>query len=129
MRLHAVILGSLSLALCASCSRQPAAKDVCARLESEHLASGCHEALPKGLGARASALWDFDVPGTPGATGGVYTFATADDYKATVEGFAAAAILAGPHRYGSERARVFVQVSDKAPLDYGKKLKATIEGL
>lgn len=79
--------------------------------------------------ARASAMWVYDVPGTPGATAAVYSFATSEDYAATVNTFAGLAVLAGPHRYGNPGRLIFVQANDKAPLEYGRRLRATIEGL
>ncbi|HEX7601640.1 MAG TPA: hypothetical protein VF316_08550 [Polyangiaceae bacterium] len=46
-----------------------------------------------------------------------------------VTAYEAAAILAGPHRYGSAKALIFVQLSDKASLDVGKKARGIVDAL
>ncbi|WP_441288470.1 hypothetical protein ACSRUE_42035 [Sorangium sp. KYC3313] len=113
----------------AGCSQKPAAAEVCSKLEAAGIAKNCREAKPLALTARAAQKYDFDLVEVPGKTGQVLTFAADDDYSATVEAFKAMAMLAGPHRYGNQKARVFLQMNDGASLDTGKKAQGVIEGL
>ncbi|XXX79181.1 hypothetical protein WMF30_10445 [Sorangium sp. So ce134] len=111
------------------CSAKPAAADVCAKLEAAGIAKNCRESKPLALTARAAQKYDFDLVEVPGKTGQVLTFAADEDYSATVEAFKAMAMLAGPHRYGNQKARVFLQMNDGASLDTGKKAQGVVDGL
>ena len=113
----------------AGCSKKPSASEVCSKLEAEGVAAGCHEEKPLGLGAAAAERFDFSLPSVPGKSGSVYTFAKQDTFKTTVDSYERAALLAGPHRYGSEKALVFVQVNSGASLETGKKIKGIVEAL
>lgn len=126
MRLPIVLL-----ALLAGCATKPSAADVCKKLEGAGVAAAgsCKQDKPIALAARAKEKFVFDLAGVPGKTGQVLSHASAEDYKATVDGFTAAAALAGPHRYGSEKALVFVQLNDKASLDVGNKAKGVVDAL
>lgn len=96
--------------LAAGCAQYPSAQDVCAKIATA------------GIGAY------FDLVHVPGKGGGVMSFDSKDDYDATVKAFGAAAMLAGPHRYGNEKALIFVQANDKMSNDEGAKLKAIVDG-
>ena len=69
------------------------------------------------------------MPSVPGHGGAVMAFEKSEDYDATVQAFAAAAVMAGPHRYGNPKARIFVQFNEGASPDVGDKAKAVIAGL
>jgi hypothetical protein len=121
----------IAAVLLSACQPKPSASDVCKKLEAAGVATAgsCKQDKPLALAARAKEKYVFDLASVPGKTGQVLTHASAEDYKATVDGFTAAAALAGPHRYGSEKALVFVQLNDKASLDVGNKAKAVVDGL
>lgn len=125
MRVHVFAL----LALVFGCASRPTASEVCKKIEGAGLGKNCRETSPKGLNARARHMVDFDLPSVPGKGAGVLEFEKDDDYEATVKAFEAAALLAGPHRYGNAKARIFVQANDKLGLAEGNKLRALIEGL
>jgi hypothetical protein len=111
------------------CSRSVSALDVCHRLEAEGVARNCREDKPGGLASAAvEAAW-FDLPSVKGKTGVVYRFDRADAYENTVAAFVAVAMLAGPHRYGSAKAQIFVQMNEGAPLYVGREAKAVVDGL
>lgn len=118
-----------SLLLAAGCAKTPSAADVCAKLVADGIASNCKEAKPVMISARAKTRVDFDLVHNAGKGGSVLDFAAADDYDATEKAYAAAAMLAGPHRYGNAKARVFVQMASEASLDDGKKAKAVVDAL
>ena len=103
--------------------------DACKKLEAAGVAANCREDLPGGLGAAAVEKALFDLPSVPGKGGQVLRFEKEAYYEQTVDAFAAAALLAGPHRYGSKSKLIFVQMNDGAPLEVGKKAKEVVEGL
>lgn len=111
------------------CSAKPSAVEVCGKLEAAGVARGCRADAPGGIGAAARDRAVFDLPSPAGATGQVLTFGKASDYTATVQAFDAAAVLAGRHRYGSESARVFVQMNAEASEELGAKARAVVSGL
>ncbi|MFO0590324.1 MAG: hypothetical protein U0441_22470 [Polyangiaceae bacterium] len=115
--------------LAAGCGTTPAAQDVCAKLEAAGVARGCHEVKAEVINARARTKYDFDLVHVPGEGGAVLDFAKDDDYETTVKMYEAAAMFAGPHRYGNAKARVFVQMNAGASLEEGKQVKALVEGL
>jgi hypothetical protein len=84
---------------------------------------------PGGLGADAAEEVEFDLPSVPGHGGGVYRFDTEEAYDSTVKSFDDAKVLAGPHRYGNKKARIFTQFNDGASMDVGAKAKATVQAL
>jgi hypothetical protein len=130
------IVGAALLSACATtstvftgCSKPPSAMGACQKLQSEGVASGCREDKPGGPGAAATEEVVFDLPSLPGKTGQVMLFPTDEAYNAAVKAFEAAAFFAGPHRYGSAKTHIFVQMDPRASLEVGKKAKAVIEGL
>ena len=70
---------------------------------------------------------EFDL--AHGKTGQVLRFNDDAGYDATVKAFGAAAVLAGPHRYGKPGALVFVQLNAATPAEVGAKAKAVVDGL
>jgi hypothetical protein len=123
------IVAALMLVTVTGCSKRPSAADVCKKLEASGVAASCRTDSPNGLGAAASEKVSFDLPSVPGKTGAVFGFASADSYKSTTGAFEGAAMLAGPHRYGSEKALIFVQMNSGATPDVGGKAKAVVEAL
>lgn len=124
-------LVSFALLLACGSAAPPTAADVCARLEHDGIAvaGSCVRAQPDGANARARERYDFNLVSLPAERGAAMTFATADDYRATVETYASLAMIAGAHRYGNERALVFVQLNHDAPLDVGDRVRAIVDGL
>ena len=121
---------SILCALCsAGCADPPSAASVCNKLVDAGIAAGCREEKPAGLGAAAVERYTFDLPSVQGKTGQVLRFENKATYTQTVDAFAATAFFAGPHRYGSEKALIFVQMNEGLSLELGKSAKATIEGL
>lgn len=114
----------------ASCSSsRPSASEVCAKIVAAGVASGCREAKPAGLGAAAVESVEFDLIGVPGKKGAVMRFDRESFFASTEEAFGKMAALAGPHRYGSRRALVFVQANSDLSLEDGKKIKAIVDSL
>jgi hypothetical protein len=101
----------------------------CKKLEAAGAAANCRAGQPKMLTALATEVAEFDLPGVAGKNGQVMSFKDSRDYNDTSEKFRAAAMLAGPHRYGSEKALIFAQLNDKAPPALGAKAKAVIDEL
>ena len=126
MRTVVVVLAAI---LVTGCAKKPTAMAVCAQLVDAGIASGCKEEKPGGMGAAAIERATFDLPSVKGKTGQVLRFEKAEYYTNTVDGFQRAATFAGPHRYGSEKALIFVQMNDGASLDVGKKTKAIVDAL
>lgn len=113
-----------------SCHRSSAsALDVCRKLETAGIAKNCKESKPGGLGAAASDQAVFDLVNTPDKTGQVLRFETASAYDQVVKQYEEMALIAGPHRYGSPSARIFVQMNEEASLEDGKKAKAVVSAL
>jgi hypothetical protein len=78
---------------------------------------------------KASDYVVFDLPSVPGKTGQVLQFRNTSDYTEAVQDFETAAALTGPHRYGSAKARIYVQLNSGAPADAGTKAAAVVAGL
>ena len=124
----------LILAVCVAfsavgCAKKPTAAEACQKLSAQGLAASCREGKPTGLGAVASARFDFDLPTVPGKGAGVLSFDKESAYDQAVTAFEGAAVLAGPHRYGNRKALIFVQANEGLSLEEGKKLKAAVEAL
>jgi hypothetical protein len=111
------------------CSKPVTSMDVCGKLVQAGVAASCREKKPEGLGAAAVEAADFDLPSVAGKTGQVLRFEKAVYYQNTYDAFAAAALLAGPHRYGSEKRLIFVQMNSGASLEDGKRAKGVIDSL
>jgi len=111
------------------CSSKPTAASVCEKIQAAGVGNNCREDKPMGLGASASEKASFDLPSVPGQGGQVLRFTNEEAYTMTENVFAGAAILAGPHRYGSRKALVFVQMNDELDVDKGQAVKAIVDGL
>ena len=127
MRRIMLILVSLTAAV--ACGKQPTGLEVCHKLEAAGVAAGCKTEQASGLGAAAAEKAAFDLPSVPGKTGQVLRFEKDEQYEATVNAFSGAAVLAGPHRYGSPKTRIFVQLNDKASGEVGARAKAVVDAL
>jgi hypothetical protein len=119
----------VAVALAGCAKAPPTAASVCAKLEAEGVATGCKPGTPAAMGARAAELVTFDLAGVPARTGQVMSFADAEAYTATVQGFDAAAAFAGPHRYGNDQARILVALHSAAPPTLGAKAQSVVDGL
>lgn len=111
------------------CSKGPSAMDVCKQIESSGVGSNCHAETPDGLGAGAKEAAAFDLVHVAGKGGQVLKFDDTDKFSKTVDAFDAAAMLAGPHRFGSKKALVFVQMNDGASADDGGKVRGVVSAL
>lgn len=111
------------------CAKKPTAMQTCQKLEAAGVASNCRAATPAGLAGAAAEKVDFDLVSVPGKTGQALRFDNEESYTKTVSAFTAAAALAGPHRYGSAKALVFVQLNDGAKPEVGTTAKGVVEGL
>ncbi|MDC3985790.1 hypothetical protein [Polyangium jinanense] len=126
MRILSTIV--LPLLLLSACTK-PTAKEAADKLVAAGVLANCTQEPPRGLNARASEYWKCELPSVPGEGAGVMTFADDDAYQTTIKAFDGAAVLAGPHRYGNARARVFVQMNQGASLEVGNKAKAIVDSL
>lgn len=99
------------------------------QLVAQGAAANCRESKPEGLGAAAVEKVDFDLPSVAGKTGAVFRFEKDETFDQTVANFEKAAVLAGPHRYGSKKGLIFVQANSGLSLEEGKKLKAVVDAL
>jgi hypothetical protein len=124
----ALILTGLAVG---GCGAKPNPVDVCKSLEAAGVAKAgtCKEDKPGMISARAQEMQSFELANVPGEGGQVLSFANADAYTATTTAFEKAAMLAGPHRYGSAKALIFVQMNAGASLEDGKKAKAVVDAL
>ncbi|MFC8181571.1 hypothetical protein ACFULT_22060 [Rhodococcus sp. NPDC057297] len=77
----------------------------------------------------ATEVYDFDLPSVPGEGGAVMAFADGELYKKTVQSYEDAAFLAGPHRYGSESALIFVQINEGLSSSDGQKVEEIVDSL
>lgn len=118
----------LSIVLC-GCAAKPSASDVCGKLVAAGIAANCKQGSPKMFTARAKTVFDFDLVSVKGKGGAVLDFERSDDFDATVKAFEGAAMLAGPHRYGSSKALIFVQMNDGASPAVGAKTKGVVDAL
>jgi len=112
----------------ASCGK-PSAMDVCKKIEASGVGANCRASQPAGLGAGAAEKVDFDLPSVAGKTGQVLRFDKEETYRATELSYANMGGLAGPHRYGSPKALIFVQMNEGLSADNGKKVKAIVDAL
>lgn len=129
MKMATIAMLTITATAGLGCSKAVTAADACKKLEAAGVAANCHEEKPEMFAARAKQKYAFDLPSVPGKTGQVLSFADSDAYSATAKAFESAAMLAGPHRYGSEKALIFVQMNTGASLDTGKKAKAVVDAL
>lgn len=115
--------------LLAGCAKKPTAMEVCKKVEASGVGANCREGQPGGLGAAAVENAQFDLPSVAGKTGQVMRFDSEEFYANTETAYGNAAMLAGPHRYGSKKALIFVQANDGLSVENGKKLKDVVDGL
>ncbi len=113
----------------AGCSSKPSAMSVCQKIQASGVGTNCREDKPGGLGAAAVEEAHFELPSVPGKGGAVLRFDRESFYDSTEESYGKAAMLAGPHRYGSRKALIFVQMNEGLDLTNGKKVKAIVDGL
>jgi hypothetical protein len=128
MRLQATVVVVATLSAF-GCGRRSSALDVCLKLQNAGLATSCHSVTPTGPGAAAIESASFELAELPEHDGAVYRFENAASYDKTVDAFAAAAALYGPHRYGSRKALIFMQVNSDAPSDIATNVKNVVDGL
>ncbi len=128
MRTLTFVLLVLSLAACSK-AKPPTAKEAADKLAAAGILTNCKQAVPRALTARASEYWSCDLPSVPGKGASVLAFADDEAFEATVKAFEGAAMLAGAHRYGNAKARIFVQMNEGASLEIGQKTKAIVEAL
>lgn len=127
--MKAPVLMTLAALSLAACSKKPTAMEACKKIEAAGQAANCRSDQPGGLGAGAVEKALFDLPAVAGKTGQVLRFDDDAKFDATVRSFEGAAALAGPHRYGSKRALLFVQANDALPAANGQQLKAVVDSL
>lgn len=102
---------------------------VCSQIEDAGIGKNCAPGNPTGLAVAATEKYDFDLPSVPGEGGTVMIFDNADQYRKTVKSYDDAAFLAGPHRYGSENALIFVQINEGLSSSDGQKVKDIVDSL
>ena len=102
---------------------------VCSQIEDAGIGKNCAPGSTTGLAVAATGAYDFDLPSVPGEGGTVMIFDNADLYHKTVKSYADAAFLAGPHRYGSENALIFVQINEGLSSSDGEKVKDIVDSL
>lgn len=123
-------LGFLSLVALAGCAaKRPSAAEACAALEKSGEARGCTASAPGGLGAAATAKSETTLVSVPGKTCQVLQFGSEDAFDTASKAFEAAAMLAGPHRYGNRAKLIFVQCNSDLAADKGAKIKAAVDAL
>lgn len=122
-----VLCAALAMAACSS--NKPSAMVVCQKIEAAGVGSGCREDKPGGLGAAAVERVEFDLPSVSGKKGAVMRFDREEFFSNTEDVYGKMALVAGPHRYGSKKALIFVQANEGLSLEDGKKLKAVVDAL
>ncbi|MDV6230633.1 hypothetical protein [Rhodococcus cercidiphylli] len=105
------------------------AESVCAQIEDAGIGANCVRGEGNGLALAATEVYDFDLPSVPGEGGAVMAFDDVDLYRKTVQSYEDAAFLAGPHRYGSEPALIFVQINEGMSPSDGQKVKGIVDAL
>lgn len=130
---NALVIAAVSLTLMIGCSK-PKATDVCHEIEKSSVGANCRAGTPGGVNATASERIDFDLPSVKGKDGkpeegSVFSFANDEAYTSTERAYAGLAALAGPHRYGNAKARIFVQMNSGLSAENGQKVKAIVDGL
>lgn len=104
-------------------------ESVCSQIEEAGIGENCVLGEARGLAVAATEVYDFDLPSVPGEGGAVMVFDDPEQYRKTVESYADAAFLAGPHRYGSDSALIFVQINEGLSSDDGQKVKDIVDSL
>jgi hypothetical protein len=131
-----VALAALGAAGCSSddaaASPDPTSLDaaeVCRMIADLGVGANCTESEPGGLGIGANESYEFELPSVPGESGQVLVFSDRKIYDKTVAAFNEVASLAGPHRYGSSNALVFVQINEGLSAAEGQKVNQLVSGL
>ena len=106
-----------------------AAQRVCAEIERAGIGDNCVRGEGNGLQLAATEVYDFDLRSVPGEGGAVMAFDDVALYRKTVQAYEDAASLAGPHRYGSESALIFVQINEGLSSSDGQKVKEIVDSL
>ncbi len=128
MNQRLIVCAALILGLF-GCGKKPTAMEVCKKREVAGVAAKCREEKPGGLAAAAVERAEFDLPSVPGKGGNVNRFDKEEAFASTSSAFEGAALLAGPHRYGSKASLIFVQMNDGASLEVGKRAKDVVDAL
>lgn len=105
------------------------AERVCAEIEKAGIGDNCVRGEGTGLQLAATEVYDFDLQSVPGEGGTVMAFDNVALYRKTVQAYEDAASLAGPHRYGSESALIFVQMNEGLSSSDGQKVKEIVDSL
>ncbi|MFD4183762.1 hypothetical protein [Rhodococcus sp. NPDC058514] len=124
--------GSAPTQLEAAPSSDPTSLDaaaVCQMIVDLGVGANCTESEPGGLGIGADENYEFELPSVPGESGQVLVFSNSKIYDKTVAAFEDVASLAGPHRYGSSNALVFVQINEGLSAAEGQKVEQLVSGL
>jgi len=134
LKIFASASATAALLLAAGCSSDSSdgaatPESVCAQIEDAGIGENCAPGDPGGLAVAATEKYDFDLPSVPGERGTVMIFDNADQYRKTVKSYADAAILAGPHRYGSDNALILVQINEGLSSSDGQKVKDIVDSL
>ncbi|MFD4268192.1 hypothetical protein [Rhodococcus sp. NPDC058481] len=106
-----------------------AAAAVCQMIVDLGVGANCTESEPEGLGIGADEKYEFELPSVPGESGQVLVFSDSKIYDKTVAAYDEVASLAGPHRYGSSNALVFVQINEGLSAAEGQKVEQLVSGL
>lgn len=126
---RSIVALAMLAALTVACAKKPTALEACKKIEAAGVGANCRESPPAGLGGAAMAKAEFDLPSVPGKTGQVLQHADDGAFDKTEQGFAGAAVLSGPHRYGNKAKGIFVQANIGLPAAEGQKLKAAVDAL
>lgn len=113
-------------------SSDPASLDaaaVCRVIVDLGVGANCTESEPKGLGIGANERYEFALPSVPGESGQILVFSDSKIYDKTVAAYAEVASFAGPHRYGSSNALVFVQINVGLSAAEGQNVEQLVSGL
>ncbi|NED62782.1 hypothetical protein G3I15_17825 [Streptomyces sp. SID10244] len=102
---------------------------MCEKIVESAVGANCTESDPTGLGIGANEKYEFELPSVPGESGQVLVFSDRTIYDKTVAAYDEAASLAGPHRYGSPNALVFVQINEGLSAAEGQKVEKLVAGL
>lgn len=121
------LVGVVVVAL--GCGKKPTAMEACTSIAATGEVASCAASSPAGLGAAAVAGAKADLPSVAGESCQVLQFDKAETYDRTVAAFEAAAMLAGPHRYGNKDRLIFVQCNSGLNATHGAAIKAAVDKL
>jgi len=126
-----IVSGALLAAVVAvvGCGGQPAAMEVCKKLEGAGVASNCREGKKQGPAAIAKELVVFDVVGLAGRPGEVMVFGERREYVNTVKTYNHLGTYNAMRRHGNEDKLVFVAFNEKASEALDQKSKEVVDSL